>query len=88
MEIILVNVLGWTGAILGIVAYYMVSNNKVAATSFNYQIANIVSAILVFTNSAYYGAFPSAMVNVIWVIIGLMAMHRFGLLTKRSRKVG
>lgn len=87
MDIIsVVSILGWAGAVIGLVAYFLLSVNKMSGTSLQYQTLNITSAILVFTNSFYHGAYPSAMVNVVWVFIALFSIYYFsGQQTKRMK---
>ncbi|HEX8546670.1 MAG TPA: hypothetical protein VF691_06880 [Cytophagaceae bacterium] len=64
---ILIEIIGWTGALAVIIAYFLVSLNKVKSASYLYQILNLVGAILLIINTAYLKAYPSAFVNVVWV---------------------
>ncbi|MFK7935488.1 MAG: hypothetical protein AB8G22_18375 [Saprospiraceae bacterium] len=71
METLLVDGLGWIGSILLIAAYVLVSKNKITAQQSVYQLLNLFGSLLLIVNTVYYGAYPSAAVNVIWVFIGL-----------------
>jgi hypothetical protein len=76
--VVLVNVAGWIGMALLLGAFALVSKGTLAGTSRLYQLMNLVGAALLIINSGYYRAWPSAVLNVIWVGIGV-----FGLLRSR-----
>lgn len=64
-----IEILGWAGVILYVIAYYLVSAGKLSGRSARYQNLNLVGAFGVAVNAFYYGAYPSAIVNVIWFVI-------------------
>lgn len=74
---ILIDTVGWIGAICSLTAYYWVSNNKVSGTSFKFQIINLIGGIGLLMNTIYYGAYPSAVVNVIWTGIAIFALIKY-----------
>ena len=67
-----IDVLGWIGSFLLIIAYVQNSRNKITAQSSSYQFLNILGSIFLIVNTVYYGAYPSSAVNVIWVFIGII----------------
>ena len=73
MEILL-NVLGWIGAFLLLLAYALVSFKKVEADSQAYQWLNITASVLLLVNTIYYGAYPSSFVNGVWTVIAFSAI--------------
>ncbi len=73
---ILMEVAGWIGAILILVAYAMLTAGKLNAKSPAYQAMNVVGAAGFIANSSWNGAWPSAILNVIWVGIGVVALAR------------
>jgi hypothetical protein len=73
---LLIEVIGWAGAALILVAYGMLSAGKLSGRSVSYQVMNVVGATGFVINSGYNGAIPSAALNVIWVGIGLFALAR------------
>ncbi len=73
---ITIDSLGWIGSLLLIFAYYQNSRNKISAQSVIYQLLNVVGSILLIINTLYYGAYPSSMVNIIWVFIGIHYLHK------------
>jgi hypothetical protein len=79
MEVLL-NVLGWIGAFLLLLAYALVSFKKLEADSQIYQWLNITASVLLLINTIYYGAYPSSFVNAAWTVIAF-----FAILTIRRR---
>ena len=71
-----VDVAGWLGAGLLLLAYGLVSFKKLAADSGYYQLLNIVGSCFLIVNTVYHRAYPSALVNLIWIIIALAASYR------------
>ena len=65
-----IDILGWIGALLVILAYFMVSTRRVAGDALAYQLLNIAGGILLIINTVFYGAYPSSGVNLVWVAIG------------------
>ena len=70
----LIELIGWAGAVLVLVAYGLVSAERVSSRSWNYQCMNIGGAVGLVINSAWNGAIPSAVVNIIWIGIGVYAL--------------
>ena len=64
---LIVDLLGWTGAVALLSAYGLISAKKVDGHSPLYQVLNIIGSVLLIVNSTYYRAFPSAFVNVVWL---------------------
>ena len=73
---LLLDIAGWAGAALLLAAYWMVSTKRVAGDSVGYQSLNIVGSILLLANTAYYGAYPSAFVNLVWLGIAVYAVRK------------
>jgi hypothetical protein len=76
MTHVLLDGVGWLGAALVNVAYALVSFNRLSPTSFRYQALNIVGSVLLIVNTAWHAAWPSAVVNVVWAAIALVAVTR------------
>jgi hypothetical protein len=69
-----VELAGWAGALAVLLAYGLVSTERVTSRSPSYQLLNIGGAIGLVINSAWNGAIPSAVVNIIWIAIGVYAL--------------
>ncbi|MGE5827423.1 MAG: CBU_0592 family membrane protein [Micromonosporaceae bacterium] len=73
---LVVNVLGWVGAVGLLVAYALVSTGRLPAESARFQVTNVAGALALMVNSTYFGALPSAFLNVVWITIGFAALVR------------
>ncbi len=74
MNLIIFEVLGWSGTILILLAYFLVSFQKITANSSIYQALNLFGAGFVFLNVFVHQAYPSAGLNLVWLIIALIAL--------------
>ena len=79
---IAVEVVGWLGAVLILLAYLLLSAGKFTGQSLVYQGMNIVGAAGFVVNGWWHRAIPSAALNVLWLLIGGVAMWR--ILKKRG----
>ena len=73
---IYVDVLGWIGAFLFLIAYALVSLKKVAGDALVFQGINIVAGIFLVTNTVYWKAYPSAVLNLAWIGIAIFTLGR------------
>ena len=73
---LLIDILGWVGTILYLVAYALVSMKKVEGDSVLYQGMNIAAGTLLVINTLYLRAYPSAGLNVAWIGIGMVTLGR------------
>jgi len=73
---IAVEVVGWAGAALILLAYLLLSADKLTGQSLLYQGMNIVGAAGFVINGWWHGAIPSAALNVLWLLIGAIASWR------------
>lgn len=67
-------VIGWAGAALLLYGYAMVSSSRMSGDGLPYQLINLAGALGLMINSAYQGAWPSAILNVVWTGIGVAAL--------------
>ena len=78
---IMIDIVGWVGALLLLLAYFLVSMKKCTGRSIFYQSLNIIGSSFLMLNAGYYQAFPSVFVNIVWVCIGATTV----ILVLRSR---
>jgi hypothetical protein len=79
---IAVEVVGWGGAVLILLAYLLLSAGRLTGQSLLYQGMNVVGAAGFVVNGWWHGALPSAALNVLWLLIGAVASWR--ILKKRG----
>ena len=84
MLTILIEAVGWAGAVTSLASYALLSAGRRTAASPAYQWMNIIGAAGFVVNSGWNGAMPSAVLNVIWMGIGVAALWR--LRTARRRQ--
>lgn len=65
------HVIGTIGAALLLVAYWLVSKNKIQGESRMYQALNVVGSIVLAVYAFLLGAWPSMGLNIVWALIGL-----------------
>lgn len=71
-----VEIAGWAGAVLILLAYFLVSTGRVEAASRSYQWINVGGAAGILVNSAWHGAVPSVGLNLVWLAIAFAALWR------------
>ncbi len=76
MERIIIDIIGWIGTILYLIAYGLVSAKKAESDSWLYQGLNIVAGTLLIVNTFYLRAYPSAGLNIAWVGIAVLTLGR------------
>ena len=69
-----VDLIGWLGAVLLLLAYALVSFKKLRVDGGHYQLLNAVGSCFLIVNTVYYRAYPSSFVNVIWILIAIVAL--------------
>jgi len=79
---LIIDVIGWVGSIEVIAAYALNSYQKIKSDSIYFQLLNLTGGIFLILNTMYYCAYPSAFINVVWVIIASIAIARMFLKTK------
>lgn len=71
-----VEIAGWAGASLILLAYLLLSAGRLTGRSLVYQGMNVAGAAGFVVNGWWHGALPSAVLNVLWLLIGAFASWR------------
>lgn len=74
--VIAVNVVGWLGMVLLIGAYVLVTAGRLPGTSSLFQLMNLSGGLFLMVNSAYYTAWPSVGLNLVWIVVGCAGLIR------------
>jgi hypothetical protein len=72
----LIDIIGWIGSVMVVMAYALNIYKKLASDSVPYCLLNIAGSACLIANTLYHRAIPSAVVNMIWVLIALVALLR------------
>ena len=81
---IAVEIAGWAGASLILLGYLLITAGKLTGQSPAYQWMNVAGAAGFIVNGWWHGAIPSAALNIVWMLIGAVALPR---IAARRRKV-
>jgi hypothetical protein len=81
-EQLAVEIVGWAGAVLILLAYLLLSAGRLTGQSLTYQAMNVLGAAGFVVNGWWHRALPSAVLNVLWLAIGVFASWR--ILKKRG----
>ena len=71
-----VEIVGWAGASLILLAYILVTTGKLTGGSPAFQWMNLLGAAGFIVNGWWHGALPSTVLNVIWLLIAAVALWR------------
>lgn len=71
-----IEIAGWSGAVVILIAYGLLSADRLSSKSSLYQWMNVVGAAGFVVNSGAKGAYPSAVLNMIWIAIAVFAVIR------------
>ena len=82
----IVTACGWLGAGLLLWAYAAVSAGRIHPAGLGFQLLNLLGSAGLTVNSAYHRAWPSAALNAIWILVGLMALRRFRMGDQHPKK--
>jgi hypothetical protein len=74
MPIIFYEIIGWTGTMLILLAYLLVSIQKITPVSKTYQLLNLFGAAFVIVNVSFHGAIPSVALNLVWLVVALYGL--------------
>jgi hypothetical protein len=80
----LVEIAGWGGALLILLAYLLLSAGRLSGQSLAYQAMNVIGAAGFVVNGWWHQALPSATLNILWLMIGLIASIQ--ILKRRRRR--
>ena len=72
----LIEVIGWIGAVLIVGAYFLNINGRLSSASPVYILSNLLGGIFFTINTFVHQAYPSMIVNIIWVFIAIAALFR------------
>jgi len=69
-----VEIIGWIGAVLIVGAYFLNITGRLKSSSAIYIISNLLGGIFFTINTLVHHAYPSMIVNIIWVLIAIAAL--------------
>ena len=77
-------IIGWIGAVLIVGAYFFNINGQLKSSSVVYIISNLLGGIFFTINTFVHQAYPSMIVNIIWVVIAIAAVLKKNKSTRKN----
>jgi hypothetical protein len=68
---VVIEVTGWVAAAMMLSAYLLLTAGRINGHSRLYHWLNVLSGAGFIVNSGWNGAYPSAFINLVWMMIGL-----------------
>lgn len=78
-------VIGWIGAILFILSYYLLSRGIWKQNEPKYHLANLSGSICLIVNAIHFRDTANILVNAVWAAIALMAIYNSWVSLFRSK---
>lgn len=66
--------LGWLGSALVLLAYALNLRGRWATSNPAYLWCNVIGGISLIFNTIFHQAYPSALLNLVWVVVALPAL--------------
>lgn len=73
---ILIEIIGWVGSIVVVLAYGLNSYQKMRSDSMVFYLMNLTGGLALIVYTIYKAAYASAFINIVWVIIAVVAIIR------------
>lgn len=73
---VLADIVGWTGIVLILLAYFLVSYKFVLGDSLVYQLINLVGCFGTFYNAYFKKSKPLMTLQIVWGLIALISIVR------------
>lgn len=76
MPKLLIDIIGWSGSLMVILAYGLNSYQRIQSDSWTFLLLNFIGGICLIIYSVYYTAYANTFINVVWVMIAIPALIR------------
>lgn len=71
-----IHALGTVGAVMLLLSYFLVSQKRLQGDSMTFQLLNIVGSVLLAINTGFFHAWPSMVLNIVWVAVGVSVIRK------------
>jgi hypothetical protein len=71
-----VEIIGWAGSIIVLIAYALNSYKKLKSDSVPFQVMNLIGGISLIVYSVYKDAFANTFINIAWVLIAIVTITK------------
>jgi hypothetical protein len=73
---IVVEIVGWFGVLFYVSAYFSLSLGILKAHSYRFHFLNMLGAVGLSIDASFQGDWPNLVVNVLWLLIGILAVSK------------
>lgn len=70
------NTVGLLGVCLLLIAYFLLSTNRMSAQSISYQLYNLAGAVLILFSLCFHFNLASFVIELAWITISLIGIYR------------
>ena len=74
LQAIIIEIIGYIAFALVLGTYYLNMSHKLSATSPLYIWGNLIGGFFFIINTYYHRAFPSMILNIVWMLIALISL--------------
>jgi len=71
------DIIGISGAIIILVAYFFLQSNKISSEDFIYSFANLIGSSMILISLFYQWNLASAVIEIAWIIISLIGIYKW-----------
>jgi formate hydrogenlyase subunit 3/multisubunit Na+/H+ antiporter MnhD subunit len=71
---LVIDAIGYVGAALILVAYFLLTHKKLTESSTTYHALNLLGGLGVIVNATSYASYPSTVLNIIWSAIAVYGL--------------
>jgi len=75
--VLLADIIGISGAIIILIAYFFLQSNKISAEDFIYSFANLIGSSMILISLFYQWNLASAVIEIAWIIISLIGIYKW-----------
>lgn len=70
------DIIGISGVILLLIAYFLLSTNRMSSQSLSYQLYNLIGALCILYSLLFTFNLSSVVIETCWIIISLIGIYR------------
>jgi len=71
------DIIGISGAIIILIAYFFLQSNKISAEDFIYSFANLIGSSMILISLFYQWNLASAVIEIAWIIISFIGIYKW-----------
>jgi len=75
--VLLADIIGVSGAIIILVAYFLLQANKISSEDFLYSFLNLLGSLMILVSLFYEWNLASFVIEIAWIIISLIGIYKW-----------